>query len=119
MCRSLSLHSAITYSFCHRCLGSTQHLKDRHGSSYVLEVKLRHCTGLEEEDDYQHTEFCAAVENLFPGASLVESFGDRVTFKITQESVRSLSRVFAWFEEGRHGSNFSWFEHVIFTIYKT
>ena len=90
-----------------RCIGSTQHLKDRHGSGYTMEVKLGgHGTdgnrgGDNAEGSEDHIKrFSAAVEEVFPGASLVESFGERLTFKVSLESVGALSRVFTWFEEG-------------------
>ena len=82
-----------------RCLGSTQHLKDRYGTGYVLEVKLGHPRGT--DDDSHIKVFSDAVAEVFPGAELVESFGDRLTFKISQDEVRALSKVFAWFEEGK------------------
>ena len=98
------MHFTIVLS---RCLGSTQHLKDRHGSGYILEVKLGHRRDNNHDDDDVDEEeeldkFCRVVEELFPGASLVEKFGNRVTFKIAQESVGTLSRAFSWFEEGRN-----------------
>ena len=51
-------------------------------------------------NDETSEQFVKAVEDVFPGAAMVESFGDRITFRIDQDSVGALSRVFAWFEEG-------------------
>ena len=89
-------HSLPVCAIFFRCVGSTQHLKDRHGSGYILEVKLQP----QAAQPSHATEFSQAVEQLFPGAKMVETFGERITFKISQDSVGALSRVFAWFEEG-------------------
>ena len=119
--KACTLHCCV----CCRCLGSTQHLKDRHGSGYVLEVKLappslqaqatsnqqaqatsnqqqasQELSYQQQDDDQQLGRFCEEVERTFDGAQVLEPFGDRVTFRIAQHSVGSLSRVFAWFEEG-------------------
>ena len=90
-----------------RCIGSTQHLKDRHGSGYILEVKLGHnkdgATSLAAGDtSAARDEFVQGVEDeLFPGATLVESFAERITLKVPHQDVSALSRVFTWMEEGK------------------
>ena len=82
-----------------RCIGSTQHLKDRHGSGYILEVKLGHGQGNQEDS---LSVFIAGVVELYPGATVVERFGDRVSMKIDSVD-RALSKVFLWLEEGNWG----------------
>jgi ATP-binding cassette subfamily A (ABC1) protein 5 len=75
----------LLFSFC-RALGSTQHLKNKYGTGYTLEVKLS------KSDAAQELE--AFVQSLFVSATLSEKFGERFTFKIDQENVGSLANVF-------------------------
>eukprot|EP00095_Tigriopus_kingsejongensis_P007732 maker-scaffold200_size264178-snap-gene-0.9 protein:Tk07732 transcript:maker-scaffold200_size264178-snap-gene-0.9-mRNA-1 annotation:"atp-binding cassette sub-family a member 5" len=77
-----------------RCLGSTQHLKNRYGSGYVLEVKLRHIGGPDSSGDVAWTELEDAIQSKFPGAELQEKFADRRTHSIPQTAFSSLASAF-------------------------
>ena len=81
-----------------RCLGTTQHLKDKYGGGYILEVKLqmRSQENLEERIDALHE----YVRSILPNAEVTENFGERLTFKLPKKSVASLSAVFAAMEKG-------------------
>ena len=47
------------------------------------------------------------VRDIFPHASKVEKFGERVTYRVPQEDVNSLSEKFAALEDGRNSYLFS------------
>ena len=77
-----------------RCLGSTQHLKNKYGSGYVLVVKC-----VLEEEDWKKVEddiFEIFVENK---TMLDESFADRRIYSVLQDAVKSLGDVFAALEK--------------------
>ncbi|XP_072019069.1 cholesterol transporter ABCA5-like [Amphiura filiformis] len=82
-----------------KCLGTTQHLKDKYGGGYVLEVKLQlHGQGaLEERIEALHN----YVRSILHDAEVSENFGERITYKIPKKSVASLSTVFAAMEKGK------------------
>merc|ERR1719452_269223 len=54
-----------------RCLGSTQHLKNKFGAGYMLEVKWK--SSLDSDWARLESEIC----KIFPGAENLESFSDR------------------------------------------
>ena len=85
--------------FIRRCLGSTQHLKAKYGSGYVLEIKLD--TSIAGDLGARISGLHSHVLTLFSTADWVESFAERVTYNIPQKSVASLSSVFGSLEEGR------------------
>ncbi|XP_066291529.1 cholesterol transporter ABCA5-like [Branchiostoma lanceolatum] len=83
-----------------RCLGSTQHLKTKYGSGYMLDVKVKedgNANDLEERLDQLDT----FVHELFPSAAEAELIGNRVTYNIPKENVNSLAAVFTALEEGK------------------
>ncbi|XP_022092654.1 ATP-binding cassette sub-family A member 5-like isoform X2 [Acanthaster planci] len=93
------------------CLGTTQHLKSKYGGGYLLEAKLNpgqayysmdHAT--DEADrllERLGTALHDKIQEVFPSAELLESFGERVTYKIPSQDVQSLATVFAALEEGK------------------
>ncbi|RUS72505.1 hypothetical protein EGW08_019733 [Elysia chlorotica] len=76
-----------------RCLGATQHLKDKYGSGYILEVKL----SLTVNDNVE--ELMDKLENnlltLFPHMDIVERFMERAQYSIPTEDVKSLGKTFS------------------------
>lgn len=84
------------------CLGSSQHLKNKYGSGYLLEVKL---TTKEQGDsallDDRMERLHQYILNMFPAASVMEQFSERVQYKVPKSSVTSLSRAFTVLEEGK------------------
>ena len=66
-----------------RCLGSSQHLKNKFGAGYLLEIKTKDWDTL-----------LSQVEQLFPQAELVESFSGYKTWSIRQVDVPSLTQAF-------------------------
>jgi len=83
-----------------KCLGSTQHLKNKYGSGYVLVVKC-----VLEEEDWKNVEddiFEIFDENK---TNLDESFADRRIYSVLQDAVKSLGDVFAALEKLKHDHN--------------
>ncbi|XP_064640640.1 cholesterol transporter ABCA5-like isoform X2 [Lineus longissimus] len=82
-----------------QCIGSTQHLKGKYGSGYILALKVNASipTRLEELKGQLHD----FVIEHFPHAVLVEGFGNMVTYKILKDDIQSLAKVFAALEDGK------------------
>merc|ERR1712066_629246 len=72
-----------------RCLGSTQHLKNKYGAGYQLEVKW---SGAKMTSDWAALEL--VLLKIFPGAQVLESFSDRRTYSVEQEAVTFLASAF-------------------------
>ncbi|CAG9814922.1 unnamed protein product [Phaedon cochleariae] len=85
-----------------RCLGSTQHLKNLYGAGYTLEMKLggEDTTPTSEHCD-RHSRLREFVFSLFPDATYVESFADRLVFSVPQHSVPSLANCFLQLEKAK------------------
>ncbi len=87
-----------------RCLGSTQHLKNKYGGGYILEIKLRVRAGgdgEEGEDRWRRLE--AEVSEHFPSAESGESFADRRTYTLPRNGVGSLADAFKALEQSERG----------------
>lgn len=118
----------------HRCLGSTQHLKNLYGAGYTLEIKLKHIESVYSETpvesqpsssqeqlqldqssvdhigpvpvisnciDNRSMALRNFVTDLFPSATLEESFADRLVYSVPQQAVSSLAECFSRLEKGR------------------
>ena len=79
-----------------RCLGSTQHLKNKYGSGYLLEVKLSQSSA-ELNKSLQQLIF-----RLIPGYEQLEHFQERATYKIAQAGVSSIAEIFRAIEERKY-----------------
>ena len=77
-----------------RCLGSTQHLKNKYGGGYILDLK---CSEHPSTWDDLH----ASVEEIFERGSVTidESLSDRRTYSVSQQGVKSLGKVFESLEK--------------------
>ncbi|RDD39982.1 ATP-binding cassette sub-family A member 5 [Trichoplax sp. H2] len=81
-----------------RCLGSTQHLKNKHGGGYHLEIKYasNETTAHQERDSfYRVNNF---VKTVFPNAAITEHFSHRIVYKIPSSNVTSLANSFSSLE---------------------
>lgn len=76
-----------------RCLGSTQHLKNKFGAGYMLEIKWK--TRVVSDWDQLEEE----IFKIFPGAESLESFSDRRSWTISQSAVTSLASAFQQLEK--------------------
>ncbi|XP_077535547.1 cholesterol transporter ABCA5-like isoform X4 [Haemaphysalis longicornis] len=81
-----------------RCLGSTQHLKNKYGAGYTLDIKMQRQDGawLKNLNDLK-----VYVKRVFPSATLREGFQDRLTYDIPQAGVTSLANVFVAMDEAK------------------
>ncbi|XP_035696779.1 ATP-binding cassette sub-family A member 5-like [Branchiostoma floridae] len=85
-----------------KCLGSTQHLKNKYGSGYILEVKVKEQSeDINNDLDASLDRLDSFVHDLFPDAAEAEVISNHVTYNIPKEDVRSLARVFTALEEGK------------------
>ncbi|CAH2268850.1 jg27177 [Pararge aegeria aegeria] len=94
-----------------RCIGSTQHLKNLYGAGYTLEMKIgqhnqKPCLFSTESSGGASAEAAIAlVAQLFPAATLEESFAERLVFSVPQCSVSSLARCFQQIEDAKEKLN--------------
>ena len=119
----ITIFDTISFAYCvnsqvscpgahYRCLGSTQHLKSKYGSGYLLEIKLdqssQHGGGGSAVGGATSDVAAAAkqrmldyIKQLFPRAVESETFGDRSVFAVPRDDVTSLAHVFATLEKGK------------------
>ncbi|XP_053149562.1 cholesterol transporter ABCA5-like isoform X2 [Hemicordylus capensis] len=83
-----------------RCIGTVQHLKNKFGRGYCLEMKLK-----EVPDNQQKHHLQMKILNIFPNASHQESFASILAYKIPKEDVHSLALAFAELEEVKNAFN--------------
>ncbi|KFZ65123.1 ATP-binding cassette sub-family A member 10, partial [Podiceps cristatus] len=75
-----------------RCIGSIQHLKNKFGKGYLLEIKVK---------DPEHTELLhAEILRIFPSAARQERFPSSLVYKVPMEDALPLSQSFSKLEEG-------------------
>nr|QST14978.1 ABCA5 protein [Diaphanosoma celebensis] len=94
-----------------RCLGTSQHLKNRYGNGYVLEIKLKSLSSetsgsasavdVAAERVRRKEKLTDFVRRLFRDALIEESFEDRLIFGLAQENVVSLADTFNSLEGAR------------------
>nr|BAE00316.1 unnamed protein product [Macaca fascicularis] len=77
---------AIMVSGTLRCIGSIQHLKNKFGKHYLLEIKMKEPTQVKA----LHTE----ILKLFPQAARQERYSSFMVYKLPVEDVHPLSRAF-------------------------
>lgn len=78
-CEALCTKLAIMVNGEFKCLGSTQHLKNKFSKGFILTVK----TGRDDEDVVEDVK--TRVNQLFPSADLKERYMDILTFHITDD----------------------------------
>jgi hypothetical protein len=82
-----------------RCLGSAQHLKNKYGSGYTLEVKLAPAT--QNTGESRHEKLNTYINSVVPGVQAVEVFGDRITYAVPTDNKTALSEIFMKLEQGQ------------------
>lgn len=99
-CEALCTRIAIMVNGNFKCLGSTQHLKNKFAAGYTLTIKVKK---LPESSGLQHSE-TAPIENFvnqhFPSAELRERHQELLTYYITDTSV-PWSRMFGLLERAK------------------
>ncbi|XP_033748206.1 ATP-binding cassette sub-family A member 5-like isoform X2 [Pecten maximus] len=83
-----------------QCLGETQRLKNKYGSGYMLEVKLRLLGGGGDLDDRMEA-LDSDMKDLFPEATCQEKFAERVHYSIPRNSIKSLASSFTALEQAK------------------
>lgn len=83
-------------------------MKNKFGSGYILEVKLKAGIAHETQDSVEQrmNKLEEYVFSMFPDAVIVERFGLRAQYKIPRNNVKSLAHVFSSLEEGNAGNVF-------------
>ncbi|CAG9761787.1 unnamed protein product [Ceutorhynchus assimilis] len=95
-CEALCTRLAVMVNGNFKCLGSTQHLKNKFAEGYTLTIKIKRVEG-----SHLPTEPVEAfVRQQFVGASLREKHDELLTFYITDKSM-PWSRMFGILEEAK------------------
>lgn len=84
-CEALCTRLAVLVNGRFRCLGSTQHLKNRFGAGHTLTLRVPAA---------RSESALAFVGTAFPGAELREAHGSRLRFQLPPGGRCALSRVF-------------------------
>ncbi|OQR68276.1 ATP-binding cassette sub-family A member 1-like, partial [Tropilaelaps mercedesae] len=83
-CEALCSRLAIMVNGNFRCLGSSQHLKNKFGQGFTVIIKLKAC----ETPSVVAPEVCAMMDRLFPGENkLKDSYQCLLHFHITDTSL--------------------------------
>ncbi|KAG8505142.1 ATP-binding cassette sub-family A member 6, partial [Galemys pyrenaicus] len=80
-----------------RCVGSIQHLKNKFGKDYILELKLK--------DTAQVTLVQTEILKLFPQAAQQERYSSFLAYKLPLTDVQPLSQTFCKLEAVKHNFN--------------
>ena len=81
-----------------RCLGTTQHLRDKYSGGYILQVILQ--MGSQDVWEERLESLNRYVTGILPDARLSSDFEGRAMYKIPNTSIVSLSLVFRSLEKG-------------------
>lgn len=71
------------------CLGTIQHLKNKFGSGYILEVAFKANGSLDCEQIFELTR-----NQLFPSIKIVEKLSNNIKMEVPQNDIPSLAVVF-------------------------
>lgn len=99
-CEALCTRIAIMVNGSFKCLGSTQHLKNKFAAGYTLTIKVKKLpdsSGMQHSDTAPIEEF---IHQHFPSANLREKHQELITFYITDTSV-SWSKMFGILEKAK------------------
>lgn len=88
------VHTPLCFT---RCIGATQHLKNKFGSGYILEAKLL----ASHQRSSKFGSLDDAIKSIFREATVQERFEDRVKYQIPQTENLSLAQIFSTLEDGQ------------------
>ena len=90
-------------------MGTGQHLKNRYGSGYLLELKLKSLSSetsgsasladVDSSRSKRKENLTTFINSLFTSAHVQESFEDRIIFGISQDNISSLFDTFQALDE--------------------
>ncbi|XP_065074347.1 phospholipid-transporting ATPase ABCA3-like [Ochlerotatus camptorhynchus] len=85
-CEALCTKLAIMVNGEFKCIGATQHLKNKFSSGYYLTIKLK--KKVTDAGDGKVSEIKAYINDKFPDAELKEEYLESITYQIPKTSVR-------------------------------
>nr|XP_023023597.1 ATP-binding cassette sub-family A member 3-like [Leptinotarsa decemlineata] len=99
-CEALCTRLAIMVNGNFRCLGSTQHLKNKFAEGYTLTIKLRKLSDFSGSQRSVAEPIEKFIEEHFPKAQMREKHQELVTYYITDKSI-PLSKMFGVLEKAK------------------
>lgn len=102
-CEALCTKVAIMVNGNFKCLGSTQHLKNKFAAGYTLTIKVKK---LPESSGTQHSETTALeqfIKKHFPSSQIREKHQELLTYYITETSM-PWSKMFGILEQAKRGN---------------
>lgn len=97
-CEALCTRLAIMVNGHFKCLGSTQHLKNKFSDGYTLTIKMRK---VDDSDSFSNTQPIEDfVKDNFPSAILREKYQELMTYYIASTEIR-WSEMFGIMERGK------------------
>ncbi|KAM9281114.1 ATP-binding cassette sub-family A member 10-like [Morus bassanus] len=91
-----------------RCIGSIQHLKNKFGKGYLLEIQVKN----PECSDLLHAE----ILRIFPSAARQERFPSLLVYKVPMEDALPLSQSFSKLEEAKQNFNLEEYSFSLNTL---
>lgn len=102
-CEALCTRLAIMVNGNFKCLGSTQHLKNKFSQGYTLTIKVKSPDVLHEAENPSIAHVQAFVKEHFPTAELKESYQSMLSYYIDTDV--SWSKMFGIMERGKNNMN--------------
>lgn len=81
-CEALCSRLAIMVAGQFKCLGSTQHLKNKYSKGFILTVKVGHDENESDDSKDRINSIKNEIKQLFPSAELKEQYLDILTYHI-------------------------------------
>jgi len=100
-----------------RCIGSTQHLKSKYGSEYVLELELAGEDPDSSSSAHRQTRIDGMIKELFAQSDsikFVEQVADHIVYRVPQDCVGLISEVFSRLEHCKPLSKLRRFHFILF-----
>lgn len=79
-----------------RCIGTIQHLNNKYGSGYVLEIKWK------SGSDLDFDKIQSLVRDLFPDMVVIQNLNNRAKMSVPQSNIKSFAKIFKKFDKWKH-----------------
>ncbi|XP_076264015.1 ATP binding cassette subfamily A member 3 isoform X2 [Rhynchophorus ferrugineus] len=99
-CEALCTRLAIMVNGNFKCLGSTQHLKNKFAEGYTLTIKIKKTERSGSETPHNTNDIEGYIKEYFPKAILREKHDELLTYYVMDKSI-PWSRMFGILEEGK------------------
>nr|XP_022911287.1 ATP-binding cassette sub-family A member 3-like [Onthophagus taurus]XP_022911294.1 ATP-binding cassette sub-family A member 3-like [Onthophagus taurus] len=106
-CEALCTRLAIMVNGTFKCLGTTQHLKNKFSQGYTLTVKVQRSNASADLETADTEPIERFVKSNFPSAILRESHQELMTFYIPDTECLRWSKMFGIMEQGKQSLNIS------------